>query len=101
MSACEGALFFYRSPLQGIVTAVAFGWVMIRRDFSARDNPSALEANLARTARNLSINLKCATETRSMNENDFECLASTGINTPGTKLPKLIKPLSHVSSKCN
>ena len=44
VSACEGALFFYRSPLQGIVAAVVFGWVMIRRDFSARDNPSALDA---------------------------------------------------------
>jgi hypothetical protein len=44
VSACEGSLFFYRSPLQGIVAAVVFGWVMIRRDFSARDNPSALDA---------------------------------------------------------
>jgi hypothetical protein len=60
VSACEGAPFFYRSPLQGIVAAVAFGWVMIRRDFSARDNPSTLGAYLARTTRKPSINLKCA-----------------------------------------
>ncbi len=35
--------------------AAAFGWVTIRRGFSARGNPSALEAFLAKTARNLSI----------------------------------------------
>ena len=51
MRACEGTLFFYRSPLQGIVAAVAFGWVMIRRDFSARDKPSTREAYLARAVR--------------------------------------------------
>ena len=39
----------------GIAGAAAFGWVTIRRGFSARDNPSAIEAYLARTARNLSI----------------------------------------------
>jgi len=39
----------------GVAGAAAFGWVTIRRGFSARDNPSALEAYLARTARNLSI----------------------------------------------
>jgi len=39
----------------GIAGATAFGWVTIRRGFSARDNPSALEAYLAKTARNLSI----------------------------------------------
>ena len=39
----------------GIAGAVAFGWVTIGRGFSARDNPSALEAHLAKTARNLSI----------------------------------------------
>lgn len=39
----------------GIAGAAAFGWVTIRRGFSARDNPSAMEAYLARTARNLSI----------------------------------------------
>ena len=39
----------------GIAGAAAYGWVMIRRGFSARDNPSAIEAYLARTARNLSI----------------------------------------------
>src|ERR1700694_1675204 len=39
----------------GVVGAAAFGWVTIRRGFSARDNPSALEAYLARTARKLSI----------------------------------------------
>src|SRR6266567_6319361 len=27
------------------------------------------------------------TEMQSMSENDFECLASTGVNTPGTTLP--------------
>jgi hypothetical protein len=60
VSPCESALFFYRSPLQGMVAAVAFGWVMIRRDFRARDNPSTLEAYRARTERRLAINLKCA-----------------------------------------
>ncbi|GAC1694735.1 MAG: hypothetical protein NVS9B5_37650 [Terriglobales bacterium] len=39
----------------GIVVAAAFGWVTIRRGFSARDNPSAMEAYVARTARTLSI----------------------------------------------
>jgi mono/diheme cytochrome c family protein len=39
----------------GIAGAAAFGWVTIRRGFSARDNPSALEAYLVRTARNPSI----------------------------------------------
>ena len=39
----------------GIAGAAAFGWETIRRGFSARDNPSALEAYLAKTARNLSI----------------------------------------------
>jgi mono/diheme cytochrome c family protein len=39
----------------GAAGAAAFGWVTIRRGFSARDNPSALEAFLAKTARNLSI----------------------------------------------
>jgi mono/diheme cytochrome c family protein len=39
----------------GIAGAAAYGWVMFRRGFSARDNPSAIEAYLARTARNLSI----------------------------------------------
>jgi cytochrome c553 len=33
----------------------AFGWMTIRRGFSARDNPSAIEAIVARTARKLSI----------------------------------------------
>ncbi len=27
------------------------------------------------------------TETQSMSENDFECFASTGVNTPGTMSP--------------
>lgn len=27
------------------------------------------------------------TETQSIGENDFECLASTGVNAPGTMLP--------------
>ncbi len=39
----------------GVAGAVAFGWMTIRHGFSARDNPSALEAYLAKTARNLSI----------------------------------------------
>jgi mono/diheme cytochrome c family protein len=39
----------------GVAGAVAFAWVTIRRGFSVRDNPSAIEAYLATTARNLSI----------------------------------------------
>jgi mono/diheme cytochrome c family protein len=39
----------------GIAVAAAFGWMTIRRGFSARDNPSAIEAYVARTARTLSI----------------------------------------------
>jgi hypothetical protein len=39
----------------GVAGATAFGWMTIRRGFSARDNPSTLEAYLARTARKLSI----------------------------------------------
>jgi mono/diheme cytochrome c family protein len=39
----------------GIAGAAAFGWVTIRRGFSARDNPSAMEAYVAKTARKLSI----------------------------------------------
>jgi cytochrome c553 len=39
----------------GIAEAAAFGCITIRRGFSARDNPSVIEASLARTARNLSI----------------------------------------------
>jgi mono/diheme cytochrome c family protein len=39
----------------GVAGAAAYGWVTIRRGFSARDNPCALEAYLAKTARNLSI----------------------------------------------
>ena len=35
--------------------AVISGWVMIRRGFSARDNPSRLESYVAKTARALSI----------------------------------------------
>jgi mono/diheme cytochrome c family protein len=37
------------------VAGAAFGWTTIRRGFSARDNPSAIEAFVARTARKLSI----------------------------------------------
>ena len=33
----------------------AYGWSLIRRGFSARDNPSALETYIARGARRLSI----------------------------------------------
>jgi mono/diheme cytochrome c family protein len=39
----------------GIAGAAAFGWVTIRRGFSARDNPSAMEVYLAKTTRKLSI----------------------------------------------
>jgi len=38
-----------------IAAAAAFGWMTIRRGFSARDNPSAMEAIIARTARKFSI----------------------------------------------
>ena len=39
----------------GVAGAAAFGWITIRRGFSARDNPSAMEAYVAKTARKLSI----------------------------------------------
>jgi len=39
----------------GVAGAATFGWMTIRRGFSARDNPSAMEAYVARTARKLSI----------------------------------------------
>jgi hypothetical protein len=39
----------------GVVGAAAFGWTTIRRGFSARDHPSALQALVAKTARKLSI----------------------------------------------
>jgi mono/diheme cytochrome c family protein len=39
----------------GIAGAAVFGCVTIRRGFSARDNPSAIETYVARTARRLSI----------------------------------------------
>jgi mono/diheme cytochrome c family protein len=42
-------------PVAGIAVAATCGWMTIRRGFSARDNPSAMEAYLARTARKLSI----------------------------------------------
>src|SRR5439155_12270447 len=35
--------------------AAAFGWVTIRRGFSARDNPSVVETYVAKTARRLSV----------------------------------------------
>jgi len=38
-----------------VAGAAAFGWMTIRRGFSARDNPSAIEAYVAETARKLSI----------------------------------------------
>jgi mono/diheme cytochrome c family protein len=38
-----------------IAGAAAFGWVTIRRGFSARDEPSAIEAYVAKTARALAI----------------------------------------------
>jgi mono/diheme cytochrome c family protein len=39
----------------GIAGAAAYGWMTIRRGFSARDNPSAIEAYVAKMARKLSI----------------------------------------------
>jgi hypothetical protein len=39
----------------GIAGACAFGWVTIRRGFSARDNPSAIEKLVATTARQLAV----------------------------------------------
>ena len=39
----------------GIAGAAAFGWVTIRRGFSARDNPSAMETYVAKTVRRLSV----------------------------------------------
>src|SRR5579859_5969074 len=39
----------------GIAGATAFGWMTIRRGFSARDNPSAMEAYVATAARKLSV----------------------------------------------
>ncbi len=38
-----------------VAGATAFGWMTIRRGFSTRDNPSAMEAYVAKTARKLSI----------------------------------------------
>lgn len=38
----------------GLAGTAAFGWITIRRGFSARDNPSGMEAYIARTARKLS-----------------------------------------------
>lgn len=38
-----------------IAGTAAFGWMTIRRGFSARDNPSAVETYVARTARKLSV----------------------------------------------
>jgi mono/diheme cytochrome c family protein len=39
----------------GIAGAAAFGWVTIRSGFSARDNASAIETYVAKTARRLSV----------------------------------------------
>ncbi|SRR5258708_6323782 len=39
----------------GVAGAAAFGWVTIRRGFSARDNPSVVEIYVAKTARRLSV----------------------------------------------
>jgi mono/diheme cytochrome c family protein len=39
----------------GVVGVAAFGWMAIRRGFSARDNPSAIETYVAKTARRLSV----------------------------------------------
>ena len=38
-----------------IAAAAAFGWVTIRRGFSARDKPSAIETLIATTARQLAV----------------------------------------------
>ena len=38
-----------------IAAAAAFGWVTIRRGFSARDNPSTIETLVATTARQLAV----------------------------------------------
>jgi mono/diheme cytochrome c family protein len=40
--------------LIAIASAVVLGWMAIRRGFSARDNPSTIEAYVAKTARRLS-----------------------------------------------
>ena len=39
----------------GLVGVAAFGWVTMRRGFSARDNPSGVETYIAKTARRLSV----------------------------------------------
>jgi mono/diheme cytochrome c family protein len=39
----------------GVAGAATFGWMTIRRGFSSRDNPSAMEAYTAKTARKLAI----------------------------------------------
>jgi mono/diheme cytochrome c family protein len=39
----------------GVAAAAALGWLTIRRGFSARDTPSAVEAYVAKTARKLAI----------------------------------------------
>lgn len=39
----------------GVAGAAAFGWVTIRRGFSARENPSVAETYVARTTRRLSV----------------------------------------------
>lgn len=39
----------------GVAGAAAFGWMTIRRGFSAQDNPSAIETYVAKTARRLSV----------------------------------------------
>lgn len=38
-----------------VAGVAAFGWVTIRRGFSARDDPSAMETYVAKTARRLSV----------------------------------------------
>jgi mono/diheme cytochrome c family protein len=39
----------------GLAGAAVFGFTTIRRGFSARDNPSAMETYVAKTARRLSV----------------------------------------------
>jgi mono/diheme cytochrome c family protein len=41
--------------IAGLAGGAIFGWMTIRRGFSARDNPSRMEAMMARDARNMSI----------------------------------------------
>src|SRR5258708_33897279 len=46
---------FLSIVVAGLAGGHAFGWMTIRRGFSARDNPSAMEAYVATAARKLSV----------------------------------------------